>query len=195
MKLILRSDLKGLGKRGDIVEVAAGFGRNYLLPRGLAIAASDGAVDQAGRMRRARDLRDATDREAAQTIASTLVPKIIEITAKAGNEGRLFGSVTSADVVAAVEDQTGIRIDRHRVEECGGLRRKAELAQSCRQHRGAAMHRARDVGQPFRAVIDRVHRGDHRQQHLRGADVGGRLFATDMLLAGLQRQPIGRLPP
>lgn len=116
MKLILRSDLQGLGKRGDIVEVSDGYGRNYLLPRGLAIKASDGAVDQAGRMRRARDLRDASDREAAQTIASTLVPKIIEISAKAGTEGRLFGSVTSADVVAAVEAQTGISIDRHRVE-------------------------------------------------------------------------------
>lgn len=116
MKLILRSDLQGLGKRGDIVDVSDGYGRNYLLPRKLAIKASDGAVDQAARMRRARDLRDASDREAAQTIASTLVPKIIEISAKAGTEGRLFGSVTAADVVAAVEAQTGISIDRHRVE-------------------------------------------------------------------------------
>ena len=116
MKLILRSDLQGLGKRGDIVDVSDGYGRNYLLPRKLAIKASEGAVDQAARMRRARDLRDASDREAAQTIASTLVPKIIEISAKAGTEGRLFGSVTSADVVAAVEEQTGIVIDRHRVE-------------------------------------------------------------------------------
>lgn len=116
MKLILRSDRQGLGKRGDIVDVSDGYARNYLLPRGLAIKASDGAVDQASRMRRARDLRDASDREAAQTIASTLVPKIIEISAKAGTEGRLFGSVTAADVVAAVEAQTGISIDRHRVE-------------------------------------------------------------------------------
>jgi len=116
MKLILRSDLQGLGKRGDIVDVSDGYGRNYLLPRKLAIKASDGAVDQAARMRRARDLRDASDREAAQTIASALVPKIIEISAKAGTEGRLFGSVTAADVVAAVEAQTGISIDRHRVE-------------------------------------------------------------------------------
>ena len=70
MKLILRSDLDGLGKRGDIVEVADGYGRNYLLPRRLALVATDGAVDQAAKMRRARDLRDANDREAAQTIAT-----------------------------------------------------------------------------------------------------------------------------
>ena len=66
MRVILRSDIDKLGKRGDIVEVSDGYFRNYLLPRGLAIKATDGAVDQAGAMRRARDLRDATDREAAR---------------------------------------------------------------------------------------------------------------------------------
>ena len=65
MKVILRSDLDGLGKRGDIVDVADGYARNYLLPKGLALMATDGAVDQAATMRRARDLRDASDREAA----------------------------------------------------------------------------------------------------------------------------------
>ncbi len=116
MKVILRNDLDGLGKRGDIVEVADGYGRNYLLPRGIAFLATPGAVDQAARMRRARDLRDSQDREAAQTIATTLVPKVITITAKAGQEGKLFGSVTSADVVVAVREQTGIELDRRQVE-------------------------------------------------------------------------------
>ncbi len=115
MKVILRADISGLGKRGDIVEVSDGHGRNYLLPRGLGIKASDGAVAQAAAMRRRRDLRDAADREAAQTIASTLVAKIIEIKAKSGAEGRLFGSVTAADVAKAVEDQTGIAIERRKL--------------------------------------------------------------------------------
>jgi large subunit ribosomal protein L9 len=115
MKLILRSDLDGLGKRGDIVDVADGYGRNYLLPRGLALKASPGAVEQAARMRRARDLRDAAAREAAQSIATTLVPKIITIPAKAGNEGKLFGSVTVADVVDAVREQTGIELERRQL--------------------------------------------------------------------------------
>jgi large subunit ribosomal protein L9 len=110
--VILRSDLERVGKRGDIIDVADGFGRNYLLPRGLAFKATDGAVEQAAKMRRARDLRDASDREAAQTIASRLVPKVITIAAKAGSEGRLFGSVTSADVVAAVAEQAGVTLDR-----------------------------------------------------------------------------------
>ena len=112
IQVILRADVDGLGKRGDIVEVADGHARNFLLPKGKAIKASNGAVAQAARMRRSRDLRDASDRDAATTIASTLVPKVISIPAKAGTEGKLFGSVTSSDIVAAVEEQTGIKLDR-----------------------------------------------------------------------------------
>jgi large subunit ribosomal protein L9 len=112
MRVILRSDQKGLGKRGDIVEVSDGHARNFLLPKGHALVASDGAVSQAASMRRSRDLRDAQDRESAQTVATTLVPKIITIPAKAGSEGKLYGSVTAADVVEAVEAQTKITLDR-----------------------------------------------------------------------------------
>lgn len=115
MKVILRSDISNLGKRGDIVDVADGHARNYLLPRGLAITASDGAVSQAAAMRRARDLRDAQDRDAAQTIAQTLVAKTITIAVKAGAEGRLYGSVTASDVAAAVEEQTSILLDRKKL--------------------------------------------------------------------------------
>ena len=77
MQVILRNDIDGLGKRGDIVDVADGHARNFLLPKGKAMKASAGAIDQAARMRKSRDLRDASDREAATTIASTLVPKVI----------------------------------------------------------------------------------------------------------------------
>jgi large subunit ribosomal protein L9 len=112
MRVILRSDRKGLGKRGDIVEVADGHARNFLLPHGHALIATDGSVSQAASMRRSRDLRDAQDRESAQTIASTLVSKIITITAKSGPEGKLYGSVTLADVAHAVEEQTKVVIDR-----------------------------------------------------------------------------------
>ncbi|MEN9645304.1 MAG: ribosomal protein [Actinomycetota bacterium] len=115
MKVILRSDLKGLGKRGDIVEVAEGHARNFLLPKGHAIPASDGAVAQATAMRRARDLRDAQDRESAQAVASKLVSTTITIKVKAGAEGRLFGSVTAADVAAAIHDQANIDLDRRKL--------------------------------------------------------------------------------
>ena len=115
MKIVLRNDIQNLGKKGDIVDVADGYARNFLIPRGQAIVASPGVQDQAAAMRRSRDLKDAKDREAAETVARTLVPSVIRITAKAGTEGRLFGSVTAADVVEAVQAQTGVALDRRRL--------------------------------------------------------------------------------
>jgi large subunit ribosomal protein L9 len=112
MKLVLRSDVLNVGKKGDIIDVADGFGRNFLLPRGLAFVATDGVVSQAGAMRRSRDLRDAKDRSAAEEIARTLVPAIITIPMKAGAGGRLFGSVHASEVAAAVKAQTRVELDR-----------------------------------------------------------------------------------
>lgn len=116
MKVILRSDMAELGKRGDIIDVADGHARNYLLPKGLAFKASEGAIEQAGRMRKGRDQRDANARDAARIIASTLVPKVITVTAKAGVEGKLFGSITSSDIVEAVREQTDIELDRRQLD-------------------------------------------------------------------------------
>lgn len=115
MKVILRTDVDRLGKRGDVIDVADGFARNYLVPKGMAMKATEGAIAQAAAMRRARDLRDAQDRAAAEEVATTLVPKVITVTARAGAEGRLFGSITSADIATAVEEQTGVVIDRRKV--------------------------------------------------------------------------------
>jgi large subunit ribosomal protein L9 len=115
MKVILRSDVAGLGKRGDICDVKDGHARNYLLPRSLAMVATPGAVDQAASMRRGRDLRDAQDRDAAQEIAKALVARTITIPVKAGTEGRLYGSVTTSDIAEAVEAQAGIVIERRKL--------------------------------------------------------------------------------
>jgi large subunit ribosomal protein L9 len=112
MKVLLRSDVDGVGKRGDIIEVAGGFARNHLLPAGKAIVASDGVEGQAAAMRKSRDLKDARDREGSETVAKTLVGNTITIAARASND-RLFGSVSAADVVRHVEEQTGAVIDRH----------------------------------------------------------------------------------
>ena len=115
MRVVLRSDVEGIGKKGDILEVADGFARNYLIPKGRAIKATPGVEAQAGAMRRARDLRDAREREGAELVARRLVPLVIRIPARAGPEGRLFGSVTPADVVEAVASQAGVELDRRRV--------------------------------------------------------------------------------
>ncbi|MHB1488596.1 MAG: 50S ribosomal protein L9 [Acidimicrobiales bacterium] len=115
MQLVLRSDVAGVGKRGDIVDVSDGYGRNYLLPRGHAIKATAGVQVQANAMRRSRDLKDAKDREGAELVARRLVPTVIRLGARAGAEGKLFGSVTAQDVVDAVTAQAGIELDRRKL--------------------------------------------------------------------------------
>ena len=115
MRIVLRSDIDEVGKKGDIVDVADGFARNFLIAKGMAFRATDGVIGQAQSMRRSRDLKDARDREAAETIARTLVPSVITIPAKAGPEGKLFGSVTSADLAAAISAQVGVDLDRRRL--------------------------------------------------------------------------------
>jgi large subunit ribosomal protein L9 len=115
VKIILRADVSNVGKKGDVVDVSEGYARNYLVAKGLGLKATDGAVAQAAAMRRSRDLKDARDREAAEKLARALVPVVIRIPAKAGSEGRLFGSVTANDIVVAVQTQTGASLDRRRL--------------------------------------------------------------------------------
>ena len=115
MQLILRTDVANVGKRGDVISVADGYARNFLLPRGMAIVASAGALSQANAMRRSRDVKDAAARSGAEDIARRLVPAVIEISARAGGEGRLFGSVTTTDIAEQVRAQTGIELDRRKM--------------------------------------------------------------------------------
>jgi large subunit ribosomal protein L9 len=115
VKIVLREDVAQVGKKGDIVDVSDGYARNYLVPKGLAFKATPGVAAQAASMRRGRDLRDANDRSAAEEIAKALVPRVINITARAGAEGKLFGSVTTSEVADAVTAQTGIELDRRKL--------------------------------------------------------------------------------
>ena len=115
MRVVLRTDLEHVGKRGDIVDVADGFARNYLLPKGHAIVATDGVTAQAAAMRKSRDLKDARDRESAEVVARTLVPMVIRIPARAGSGGKLFGSITSTDIADAVAQQAKVTLDRRRL--------------------------------------------------------------------------------
>ena len=115
MRVLLRADIDGVGKRGDVVEVTKGFARNYLLPTRRALVAGARVEGQAAAMRRARDLRDARDKEAARTVAEVLTAKAITIEARAGTGGRLFGSVTTSDIAEAAELQTGAVVDRRKI--------------------------------------------------------------------------------
>ncbi|MDQ3385439.1 MAG: 50S ribosomal protein L9 [Actinomycetota bacterium] len=115
MQVVLRTDVADLGKKGDVIDVADGYARNYLVPRGLAMKASKGAAEQATVMRRSRDVKDARERGAAEEVATKLVPQVIKLTSRAGGEGKLFGSVTTTDVAEAVLAQTGIELDRRKL--------------------------------------------------------------------------------
>jgi len=134
MKLLLRSDVDGVGKKGDVVEVADGFGRNYLLPKGFAVLATGGVEAQAASMRRSRDQRDAADRSAASDIAARLVPAVITVSARAKAEGDLFGSVSVNEVVAAVAAQTGIELDRHSIHIDEAIKTVGTHSVSARLH-------------------------------------------------------------
>jgi len=115
VKVVLREDVEKLGRKGDLLEVADGYARNYLVPRGLAIVATKGVVNQATAMRRNRQIRDDRDKEAAQELATRLSANPIQVSARAGEGGKLFGSVTSSDITAAVKNQTNVELDRRKV--------------------------------------------------------------------------------
>lgn len=116
MKIVLRSDVDNLGKQGELVEVADGYARNFLVPRGLAIVATRGALKQAESERRAREVREAREREAAETLAQRLRAQNLRVLARAGEGGRLFGSVTASDVAEAAQEQLGVELDRRKLD-------------------------------------------------------------------------------
>ena len=126
MKVLLRSDIKGVGRRGDIVNVSSGHARNFLLPNDLAIVANAGTIAQAEVMRKSREMQIASDRESARLVAASLATTVITIAAKAGNEGRLFGSINAVEIAKAVLDQTGVTIDRKGVQLEAPLRQLGE---------------------------------------------------------------------
>ena len=112
MKVILRSNVEGVGYTGDVVEVANGYAQNYLMPKGLAMRATEGAASQAAAMKRSRDLQDLKQREVAEEAAQRLEAVSISIEARVGQDDQLYGSVTTSDIAEAVQAQTGIELDR-----------------------------------------------------------------------------------
>jgi large subunit ribosomal protein L9 len=115
MKIILQKPVDKLGAPGDIVEVANGYARNYLVPRGLAVKATKGGERHIESLQRAHGTRVNKAKAEAETVASALTATPIVIAAHAGEEGKLFGSVTPADIAEAIERQVGVTVDRHDV--------------------------------------------------------------------------------
>ena len=116
MKLILTSDVDPLGKRGDVVDVAEGYARNFLLPRKKAVKANEGALAQAESIREARIEFERKAKEDAERLATQLVGSRVVIAAQAGDEGQLYGSISPADVVEGVKRFTGIELERDTLE-------------------------------------------------------------------------------
>ena len=123
MKLILTREVSGLGQAGDVVTVKDGFARNFLLPRGNAIAWSLGGEKQIEGIRRARASREVRDLDHAREIKATLESATVSVAVKVGTSGRLFGSVTDKDVAAAIKAATGLDIDRHNLKLAGHIKK------------------------------------------------------------------------
>ena len=115
MKVILNADVKGQGKKGQIINVSDGYARNFLFPKNLAKEATTDNLNTAKLKEEAERARIAREKAAAQELGEKLREMIINVPAKAGSNGRLFGSITATDISAALKKQYGIEIDRHKM--------------------------------------------------------------------------------
>ena len=128
MKLILTREVAKLGNAGDVVTVKDGYARNFLLPRGVAIAWSLGGEKQIDGIRRARAAREVRDIDHAKEIKAALEKAAIVIPVKVGANGRLFGSVTDKDIAAAIKAASGTDIDRHSIKTAGHVKKTGSHA-------------------------------------------------------------------
>ena len=122
MKIILMSDVKSLGTTGTVLEVADGYARNFLLPRGLAAEASKGSLALLEQQRKAKARRDAEAVAMSEALGKQLEGLQVTVPAKAGGNGKLFGTVTNAQVADAIHEALGITVDRHKIELKDGIK-------------------------------------------------------------------------
>jgi large subunit ribosomal protein L9 len=116
MKVILKQDIRALGKKGDLKEVAEGYARNYLLPKGLAVEATSGNVKTLSQLKEGAAKREQHEEEEARAIAAKLKGLTVNFKAKVGDGGRLFGSITAKDVADQIQKSTGLELDKRKVE-------------------------------------------------------------------------------
>ncbi|MFQ5517350.1 MAG: 50S ribosomal protein L9 [Acidimicrobiia bacterium] len=145
MQVILTADVDPLGRRGDVVDVAVGYARNYLVPRSLAVAASAGAVRQAEAIRAARAEAEKREKEEAELLAAQLTGTRVVLAARAGDEGKLFGSIGAGDVAAGIAKFTGVEIDRGLIEIVEPIKEIGLHEVTVRTHRDVAVTVTLDV--------------------------------------------------
>ncbi|OPZ64990.1 MAG: 50S ribosomal protein L9 [Firmicutes bacterium ADurb.Bin506] len=138
MKVVLQKDVPGLGKKDTAVEVAEGYARNYLIPRGLALAASSGQLKRIEELRDAERRREAKEEAKARENARKLKSTGVTIKAKAGDAGRLYGSITAKDVAEAISQVIGVAVDRRKIELHEPIREIGEHIITVRVHPGVS---------------------------------------------------------
>lgn len=139
MEVILKEDVANLGHRGDVVKVADGYGRNFLLPRKLALQATLANKVVIEQMKSAAARRFATEKAQAEELATKLTPIVLSFTRKSGEAGQLFGSVTSADIAAEIETK-GVEIDRRKIQLPEPIKTVGEYDVAIKLHREVTAH-------------------------------------------------------
>lgn len=145
MKVILTQDVKGTGKAGEVKDVADGYARNFLIPRKLAVVASAGALKGVEQRRTAESKRVATEETAAQVLAGRIGAEPFILTARVGDQGRLYGSITSGDIAEALSRRIGEPIDKRRIELPDPIRQLGSFEVPIRLHRNVTASLTIDV--------------------------------------------------
>jgi large subunit ribosomal protein L9 len=145
VKLILLADVSALGKKGDIVDVAEGYARNYLVPRKLGIEADKGALAKLGSQQQAQKRRDEMALSDAKELAKRLETAKVAVKAKAGGNGRLFGTVTNADVATAIAESLDVAIDKHKIELTTSIKALGSFPVEIRLHKNVTAKATVDV--------------------------------------------------
>jgi len=135
LRVMLTKDVKDVGVAGEVKEVADGFGRNYLIPRKLAVMAGRGVEAEATRLRTATAKRESKERDEAQVLADEIGNKTVVVRLKVGDEGKAFGSITNSDIAEALKAQHQVEVDRHRIDVREPIKSLGEHQVTLRLHK------------------------------------------------------------
>lgn len=135
MRVILKEDIKTLGKKGDIVEVSDGYARNYLLPRALVVEADEGTIKKTKEQKKGKEIRKKREKEEAQALAEKISKTTIIIKRKAGEDGQLYGSVTTKDIAQELQSQAKIKVDKRKINLAESIRYIGNINVNVKVHR------------------------------------------------------------